>query len=432
MIKPLLTAFLLCCAQALPAQIPNVLLDADDGSGYPPCEPSVAISRTNPQLIVAGSIIDKVYTSEDGGKTWETSRIKGRYGAFGDPCIISDEEGRFYYFHLSDPTGLHWESEYNLDRIVCQYSDNGHKWSKGAGIGYAHPKDQDKEWASIGPDGHIYVSWTEFDLYGSELPQHKSRILFSKSTDRGKKFCKPVVVSDREGDCLDDDYTPQGVVPAIAHDGTIHLSWAWNDTIWYDYSTDGGASWHNDRPVATQPTGWSVHIPGLNRTNTFPVTLIDRSGGPYDGTIYINYMDQRNGMDDTDNWLIKSGDGGNDWSTPIRINNDDPGKQQFLTWMAIDQKTGYLYSAFYDRRRYDDTKTDVVIAWSKDGGDTWQNALLSESPFVPIGEEFFGDYTNIDAHDNKIAVVWARQDNGIDKVLSAVFTLEELEKLPRL
>lgn len=432
MMKYVMAALLLCCAQVVAAQIPNVMIDDGSKPGYPSCEPSIAISRANPQLIVAGAIIDKVYTSEDGGKTWAFSKLKGRYGAFGDPCIISDDQGRFYYFHLSDPTGLHWESEYNLDRIVCQYSDNGHKWSKGAGIGYAHPKDQDKEWASVGPNGDIYVSWTEFDLYGSEDPEHKSRILFSKSENRGKKFCDPVVVSDHEGDCVDDDYTPQGVVPAIAHDGTIHLTWAWNDTIWYDYSTDDGATWHTDRAAATQPTGWSVHVGGLNRTNTFPITLIDRSKGPHDGTLYVNYMDQRNGIEDTDNWLIKSADAGKTWSDPVRINNDPAGKQQFLTWMAIDQKTGYLYSVFYDRRNYDDNQTDVVIAWSKDGGTTWENALLSETPFTPIATEFFGDYNNIDAHDNKIAVVWTRQDDGNDKVMAAVFTLEALEQLPRL
>lgn len=428
--KSVLTIVLVSCAILAQAQISNVLLDTEGEEGYPPCEPSVAISRTNPDLIVAGAIIDKVYTSEDGGKSWGLHRLKGRYGAFGDPCIISDMQGRFYYFHLSDPTGLHWESEYNLDRIVCQYSDDGHKWSKGAGIGYAHPKDQDKEWASIGPNGDVYVAWTEFDLYASKEPGDKSRILFSKSTNRGKKFSKPVVVSDQEGDCLDDDFTPQGAVPAIAHDGTVHLAWSFNDTVWYDYSKDGGDTWHADRGIALQPTGWSVQIPGLNRTNTFPITLIDRSGGPNDGTLYVNYMNQENGEDDTDNWLVKSADGGQSWSEPIRINTDAPGKQQFLTWMAIDQTTGYLYSVFYDRRRYDDSQTDVVLAWSKDGGATWQNALLSEAPFTPDAEEFFGDYTNIDAHDNQIAVVWTRQDEGLDKVLAAVFSLEELEQLP--
>ena len=34
------------------------------------------------------------------------------------------------------------------------------------------------------------------------------------------------------------------------------------------------------------------------------------------------------------------------------MNNDPPGKQQFFTWMAIDQSNGYLYVVFYDRRAY--------------------------------------------------------------------------------
>jgi hypothetical protein len=45
------------------------------------------------------------------------------YGVWGDPCIITDGNGRVYYFHLSDPEGTNWSSDQILDRMVCQTKD---------------------------------------------------------------------------------------------------------------------------------------------------------------------------------------------------------------------------------------------------------------------------------------------------------------------
>ena len=53
----LLTA---CVAFSTQAQTPNVRLDVWDGKGYQPCEPSIAMDPNNPDVVVAGSILDKV------------------------------------------------------------------------------------------------------------------------------------------------------------------------------------------------------------------------------------------------------------------------------------------------------------------------------------------------------------------------------------
>ena len=160
------------------------------------------------------------------------------------------------------------------------------------------------------------------------------------------------------------------------------------------------------------PTGWDYEIPGITRANGLPITVCDLSDGPNKGTIYINWSDQRNGSNDTDVWLSKSTDGGDTWTPPVRVNDDAPGKHQFFTWMAIDQVTGYLYFVFYDRRNYNDITTDVFLAMSKDGGVTFINRQISESPFVPNDGVFFGDYTNITAHNGIVRPIWTRLHNG--------------------
>ncbi len=140
------------------------------------------------------------------------------------------------------------------------------------------------------------------------------------------------------------------------------MAWAGPDGIVFNKSTDEGETWLQEEiPVNPMPTGWDYEIPGIQRANGLPITKCDLSGGSHNGTIYINWSDQRNGSDDTDVWLAKSIDGGETWSEALRVNDDTAGRHQFFTWMDVDQVTGNLYFIFYDRRNYTDNRTDVYM-----------------------------------------------------------------------
>ena len=138
----------------------------------------------------------------------------------------------------------------------------------------------------------------------------------------------------------------------------------------------------------------------------------DQSNGPNRGTLYLNWADQRNGIDDTDIWLMKSTDQGETWSDAIRVNQDLPGKHQFFTWMTIDQTNGNLHFVYFDRRNYTDNLTDVIWCTSKDGGKTFEEKCISEKPFLPSKFVFFGDYLNISAHAGMVRPIWPRMDEG--------------------
>ena len=97
--------------------------------------------------------------------------------------------------------------------------------------------------------------------------------------------------------------------------------------------------------------------------------------------------------------------------------------------MTIDQTTGYIYVDFYDRRNTTGSATDVYVARSKDGGETFENFKVSETSFTPNSGIFFGDYTNIAAFNKKIYPIWMRLDGNdlsiwttkiIDSTISAV------------
>jgi hypothetical protein len=57
---------------------------------------------------------------------------------------------------------------------------------------------------------------------------------------------------------------------------------------------------------------------------------------------------------------------------------------------------------------------------SRDGGATFDNFKVSESPFNPTAAIFFGDYTNISAYNNVIRPVWARLHNGSMSIITAI------------
>ena len=428
--KWLLSVFLISLPLFSQSQFRNILLDPGSDGGKP-CEPSIAISRKDPKIIVAGSVHSNVYHTIDGGLSWKKSKLTSSFGVWGDPAVITDFKGNFYYFHLSDPTGKNWASEEILDRIVVQESsDDGATWSDGASIGFNPPKDQDKEWATTDRKGNLYVGWTQYDKYGSTDTTCKSNVWFSQSSN-GRKWSDPVLISQQDGNCQDDDNAATGAMPAVTGDGTqVFMAWANKGKIYFDRSFDGGNTWlRNDLEIAEQHGGWSMTVPGVQRCNGLPILVCDNSKKTnLSGALYMVWADQRNGENDTDIWFTRSMNYGDNWTPPLKITNDAGRKHQFMPWLAVDATTGYLYVVYYDRRNYDDNQTDVYLAYSTNAGATFNNVKISESPFTPTADVFFGDYNGIAASNGIITPIWTRMENGQTSVWTSVIKHEDLEK----
>jgi hypothetical protein len=407
----------LVAALDLHAQFPNVMISNLNS----PEEISICINPKNPSLIVAGANLDNVYHSTDGGATWVIGTLtEPNTGVWGDPIIFTDTAGTFYYSHLANPAVGNW-----IDRIVFQKSfDGGATWSAGTYTGLNGTKAQDKEAIAVNPmTNELYVTWTQFDEYGTSSPADSSVILFSKSADAGATWSIPVRISKDAGDCIDSDSTVEGAIPTVGPAGEIYVVWAGPNGLVFNKSTDNGATWlPHETLIATTPGGWDYNISGLQRCNGLPQAICDLSPGPNYGTIYVNWTDQRNGTTDTDVWLTKSTDGGTSWSSPVRVNDDAPGRQQFLTWMDIDETNGNLYFVFYDRRNYTppSQKTDVYLARSMDGGNTFQNFKINANFFTPSSGIFFGDYISISAYNNIVRPAWTQMNAGSLSVWTAL------------
>lgn len=398
---------------------------------YFPNEPSVMINPKNTNQIVVGTnyyyynidtALSSYYYSTNGGLNWQGGPlISSKARSAGDPVLIADTNGYFYYFTLTNWGRTDW-----LDYLLCLKSTNGGKnWNDGMLFGYNSAKDMDKPWACVdltnGVYGNsIYVTWTEFDKYGSYLTTDSTHILFSKSTNGGINFSHPKRINKQSGLCNDSTNTVEGAVPCVGINGEIYVVWAGWTNLYFNKSTDGGSTWFgNERIVAQQVGGWKGIGAGITSYNGFPIIVCDNSNSTYRGNIYINWVDQRSGLSDQNVWIIKSTNGGENWSTPLRVNTDSSHRNQFLTWMTIDRITGYIYCVFYDRRNSPSFYTDVYLARSTNGGASFTDVKVNTSSINMINYRV-GDYINISAHNKKVRPVWIYSVNLTNKIFTAI------------
>ena len=387
-----------------------------------PNEVSIVIAPHQPRYMVAGANINWIYTSIDSGKTWQEKQVNSPLGVWGDPVILIDDSENVYYAHLSRTQGKEFPE--NIDRIVVQRSlDNGNTFNEGIGIGVNGKRAQDKEWLSFDGSikskyyGNLYLSWTEFDKYGSKNKEHRSRIRFAASADRGLSFTEPVVVSDSSGDCIDGDNTTEGATTTTTPEGTIAIAWAAFGKLFFDRSTDGGKSFGKDVVVTGQFNGWDIDISHVYRANGMPFLASDHcASSTYKGRIYLCWGDNKSG--DADVWLIHSDDAGINWSSPLRVNRDAAknGKDQFLPHITVDPSSGYVYVIYYDRRHSSSSAfMDTYLAVSKNGGETFEEFRLTQSTPAAGKKTFFGDYITVAAQNGIVRPAWtAVGDSGLE------------------
>jgi hypothetical protein len=397
-----------------------------------PAEVSVSVNPRNPEQLVAVAHVARgclVCTSQDEGKTWKRdlfpnpmkSRIQG------DDLVVFTPEGKLYHacirfqgIRISRPrvaeTGI-W---------VTKSDDGGLTWGAGAAV-VDHVNSvepfEDKPWLAVDTNpeskhkGNVYVAWTRFDVYGSKAPEHKSHVVFSRSTDQGSTFRPLFRISDKPGDCEDSDGTVMGAMPAVGTKGEVNVVWAGPEGICFDRSDDGGVTFGQDVIITKNPEGWDIEVEGVPRHNGLPTISVDTSTGPDRGTIYVTWLDKRN--QDCDVFCSSSRDGGKTWGAPVRVNDDGKGKDQLFPWSVVDPVDGSVNVVYYDRRGLDGANTGLTLARSVDGGKTFVNYVIDQKPFECQPGLFFGDYIGLTAHGGRVAAVYSYHEAPRELALGA-------------
>lgn len=421
--------FLFACSTCF-AQFKNIKL-ADVSTTYQKVEANITINKKNPNNIIAASSSNSFYYTVDAGVTWQTVKVNAGDGTITNPVLISDDKGDIYSFHLAVPIAEGATNAKGMDQILCHISrDGGKTWEAGAPIGL-NSKQQYRPRAAVDSKSNVWVAWTQFDTFGTEDENCQSNILLTSSAN-GKKWSKPIQISQTPGDCKDNDNSVEGAMPAIGVDGKAFVAWSNQNKIFLDRSFSGGGLWlTNDIAVGPQHGGWDMKVPGYNRCHGMPVLTINQSKSAAQGMLYLVWADQRNGENDTDIWFIRSTNFGDNWTSPMKLGDDPNKRHQYSPWMAIDQSTGFIYVVYFDRGNHEDNQTDVYLAYSTDGGSSFKNAKISETPFNPSDSTLTAGYNSISAHKGVIAPIWNRIDNGKASLWTAIIKQADLIQAPQ-
>lgn len=418
------------------------VVDVTPGDARRPAEVSVAINPTNPDHVIAAMlqggapgqarVTNFAYTSVDGGLTWKAvARANPNVRVQGDDSVTFSRDGVAYHAFISFD-GIRVERpERAGSGIFVASSKDGIEWNAPVPvidhINTAIPFE-DKPWVGVDRSedsphrGNVYVAWTRFDVYGSKDPAHRSHIMIARSRDGGRTFSTPHEISDATGDAIDSDGTVEGVVPAVGPNGDVYIAWAGPKGLVIDKSADGGWTFGHDVVITNMPGGWDLPLRGIERHNGMPITAVDVSDGSHKGSVYVNWIDERNG--DTDVFVAASRDGAKTWSAPVRVNDDGKGFAQMFTWLAVDPVDGSLNVVFHDRRGgvAMGKMTGVTLARSVDGGTTFVNHKVPIPAFDCCDRSaFFGDYNGIDAYGGRVVAVFpVITANGTQKVQAAL------------
>lgn len=405
------------CAQQPPLAPKLHVVDINPQPGYFN-EPAIAVNPKDPQqAVVAWQINASVAYTTDGGRQWKTAEgaAPRDYRVSGDVSLAYDNQGHAILCYIAfDKLGTanYWAHNATRNGIFIRRSlDGGKTWEPKAVTIISHDSTasipfEDKPWVVADPAGphagNLYIGWTQFTLAASDL-------LFSRSTDGGLTWSKPIKLSSVSGLPRDDNGALEGFHAVTAPDGTLYTIWADRDGIMMAVSRDGGASFTRERRILqTGPPYFG--ITGVSRSNGFPQIGLD----PKTGRIYVSWSDYSNG--DVDIFVASSADHGQTWSAPTRVNDDGlhNGNDQFFQWMSVDPVSGAVNLVFYDRRG-DNVKATVTLARSTDGGKSFSNYTLDKDSFAAEGD-FLGDYLAISAYGNRIFSAWAHQTSDPEKI----------------
>lgn len=395
------------------------------GNSLPQNEPSVKISRKNPDRVVAAwrdfrmgaeppnRKIGYSY-STDGGTTWQPSEVLLSFNPFykwsSDPVVTVDTSGYFYISVISI-------NEKKSNSIVCVYksTNEGETFDD---IYYVSPHPDsvdfgdDKSFITCDMvNGSPYLN-TLYIFWSSD-----SESVISKSTNSGQNWSeRNNIIPDGSGYAL---------APAIGPNGDIFLVWLGmlkgnKYGLYISRSINGGQSFSSKFicPVA------------YNSSYTrFPSIAVDLSGGKRNGYVYIVWSNESTSTGDEMIFLSSSSDKGETWSEPKRINQDSLHTQRKQYWPSVTVNGyGNVYITYYDTRNTGSTNIiNTYLARSANGGHTFQNLLLSTAHThieYQNTDIRFGDYISIDSWKSKVIPVWTdeRKDGYDMEIYSSVIT----------
>jgi hypothetical protein len=405
-------------------------------------ETPIAVNPLNPMNLLIGSndwnFNDgcAFNVSFDGGKTWTKTLPSGFipaitrftndpsvpgtgvYDLGGDPAVAFGPDGTAYFAcfgYRGTQTAL----------LLSRSTDGGRTWPndpsqlalvtafQGQGVARgSNGQFPDHEAIHVAGDGTIYVTWAQFNGFGSHSP-----VYLATSTDGGRSFSQPVTVSS--GSVRSDQDQRIVTDPAT---GTAYVTFdnsvqgGKGTAMFVSVSTNRGRSWSKpaqlgtfQNPVCLFPT-FCFNISGgqFRGPGSYPVPAFD----PTRHRLYVAYTDIVAGRAQI---FLTHADVSDPtrWSSPqiVAPSSGD----RINVEMSIEPGSGRIDLMTNDRSWSGNTLFDVTYLSSADGGSTWSVKRVTTTSWdpsqygVPDGSTvrpFIGDYDGIVSLVGGAAIAW--------------------------
>lgn len=383
-----------------------------------PVNPLIMYGSAN--TFQGGNFNTGTYVTTNGGDSWYgNDTMVNASGVpffnYGDPGPVIDKDGRFIisYITLGGSMGASYSTNNGLN------FSNTNTFPGAGSI-----SDKNLSGTDIVPTSPYYGrSYTVYTEFGGA---YANRIVMSWTSDGGVSWSNVSPVSPPPST----GHHHQGCDVNVGPNGQVYVVWAnctssgqnsTEDSLGFAVSLDGGVSWVTSRSNASNMNGIRgfSFFQGL-RMAGFPRLAVDRSGGPRNGWIYVTTNEKRiaPATDTADVILHRSTDGGVTW-TSSRVNQDAQGNGKFQLQAAINVDDNGGVNVIYIDTRNTPTNdsSQIYISRSEDGGNTWNDILVSDHKFkqsqIPgTATGYQGDYIGISSAYGVLFPFWAENITG--------------------
>jgi hypothetical protein len=362
----------------------NVKLNDDTGRAR---QTEVALAAGPDGLVLAGWMDERANRvcafsfSTDGGMTWSAnvSIANASGGSFvGDPAVAIDGGGTMYAVCQQYLSG----GSSGYSRMMIS-TDKGESWSMPATV----QNNPDKPWAGGGvDDGVVFVSWL-----GNPGG-------IKRSLDHGMTW----------GETQSLGRIIHGTAIVTSTTGLVHVPYnldSQRNQLRYLRSTDNGDSW--EQPVDLLPDMGTFCF----QCNPRQHPIVGAGADPTGKIVAITWAsDMPAGEGDDDVWLLYSKDGGETWTDPIRVNDNETRSRQFEPWVAVDRH-GRVHVAWTDFRN---GQNETWYARSEDPTEGFEPNIQVTDDAGSGNTDFLGDYKGIVVQGPDVLIVWqdTRNDSG--------------------
>lgn len=369
----------------------NIKLNDDMGRAR---QTEVALASGPNGLLLAGWMDERAErtcsfsSSTDGGETWSKNVTIGNTANFvGDPAVAIDGGGNLY---AGCQQYINAGSTGNIKLMTS--TDKGATWSQVRMIQSA----PDKPWLGGGVEsGTVFVSWL-----GNPGG-------IKRSVDMGMTW----ETTQSTGNII------HGTAITTSTTGLVHVPYnadSDRNQLRYLRSKDNGKTWEKARDL----------LPDMGRfcfqCNPRQHPIVGAGSDPTGKYVAITWSSTLSGGEgDDDVWLLYSKDGGETWTKPLKVNDNESRARNFEPWVAVDSY-GRVHVAWTDYRNNGENATYYTRSADPEKGF---------EPNIEITEDrgsgqtdFLGDYKGIVVSGDNVVVVWqdTRTDSGDIYVARAV------------